>query len=256
MERFAFKNPKKVDNQKAELPVIHKRYTSFGTRGKPVKALTKSNCTEDEMFIFNFLEQKRKQAALVEKNKISKALGHTDVDNDEENYELKEGEVDDDEFEEYLDGFFGKKAKAAAEDEEELDFLKDLGGELKTKSHKKDKTSRGNDEDNEDIDDWNGNAEDDGDMEFSGEEGSDDDMNSVDGDMDGEGSDEGSISLKDSDSEIETDKELSDAENDSFDEIPSKKMKKSSKDFVDSKKFANKLKNSNGEIIIIYMFFI
>lgn len=41
----------------------NKNYTASGSRGLPVKELTKSNCTEDERFIFEYLQQKREKRA-------------------------------------------------------------------------------------------------------------------------------------------------------------------------------------------------
>lgn len=44
--------------------VHNKSYKASGSRGLPVKELSKSNCTEDERFILEYLQQKReKQAA-------------------------------------------------------------------------------------------------------------------------------------------------------------------------------------------------
>uniref|UniRef100_T1GKH2 CCAAT-binding factor domain-containing protein n=1 Tax=Megaselia scalaris TaxID=36166 RepID=T1GKH2_MEGSC len=55
LERFVFKNPKKNEKSLSEVPqtVQHKNYISYGSRGKSVKSLTRTNCTEDEKFIFN-----------------------------------------------------------------------------------------------------------------------------------------------------------------------------------------------------------
>lgn len=44
--------------------IVHnKNYTASGSRGLPVKELTKSNCTEDERFILEYLQQKREKRA-------------------------------------------------------------------------------------------------------------------------------------------------------------------------------------------------
>ncbi len=43
--------------------VHNKNYTASGSRGLPVKELTASNCTEDERFIFEYLQQKREKMA-------------------------------------------------------------------------------------------------------------------------------------------------------------------------------------------------
>lgn len=70
LDRFAFRNPKKpsedVKSQSKVQLVHNKNYTASGSRGLPVKELTKSNCTEDERFILEYLQQKReKRAAFV-----------------------------------------------------------------------------------------------------------------------------------------------------------------------------------------------
>ncbi|XP_036342339.1 CCAAT/enhancer-binding protein zeta-like [Rhagoletis pomonella] len=256
LERFAFKNPKKLD-QKDEAPIItHKRYVSFGTRGKPVKSLTKANCTEDEMYIFNFLEQKRQQTVV---NKIKKK----EVAENEEDEQLKEGEVGDDEFEEYLGSYFGKKAKAAADaedGEEELDFLKELGGELKSDSKKKNKkSSRDDDEDDlEDIDaDWGDDNIEEGDLAGDNDV-SDDDDRSIDGEED---DDAGSISFDEEDGpddlsddgEESMSEDMSDDEGDDDDDdddedgLSTTRKKKSRKRPValNEKSFAKKLKHSD-----------
>ncbi|XP_067642462.1 nucleolar complex protein 1 isoform X2 [Eurosta solidaginis] len=266
LERFAFKNPKKLNNQKDEAPIItHKRYLPFGARGKPIKSLTKANCTEDEMYIFNFLEQKRQQAAKIAPNNVKKKM-NTESEDDEE--EITVGEVDDDEFEEFLGSYFGKKAKAAADAEkqkqdEELDFLKELGGELKSDDkRKKKRASKGDDgeDDIEDIDaDW---GDDDG-----GEEGnlaSDSDLSvGEDGSIDvnyneNEDDDDGSISLDEeeapadlSDMEDEDsmpeDMSEEDADTDDDNDLSPANGKKSQKRSLalNQKTFAKKLKHSD-----------
>ncbi|XP_039965258.1 uncharacterized protein F23B12.7 [Bactrocera tryoni] len=263
LERFAFKNPKKLDNQKDEAPVIsHKRYVAFGTRGKPIKSLTKSNCTEDEMYIFNFLEQKRTQAA---SNKTKKKAD--DVENEDDDELLKEGEVGDDEFEEYLGSYFGKKAKAAADaedaEEEELDFLKELGGELKSqdKSKKKKKGANKDDDDDavEDIDaDWGDDDIEETDF-AGGSDVSDDEDGSINENYDeDEDDDDGSISLNDEDApadlsdEEEVDsmpEDMSGTEDDDDDDsgFAASKGKKSQKRTLalNEKSFAKKLKHSD-----------
>lgn len=72
LDRFAFRNPKKptenVKSQSMAQLVHHKNYKASGSRGLPVKELTKSNCTEDEMFILEYLQQKREKQAVFAKN--------------------------------------------------------------------------------------------------------------------------------------------------------------------------------------------
>lgn len=276
LERFAFKNPKKLDHQQAvdgAASSAHKRYISFGARGKPVKSLTKANCTEDEMFIFNYLEHKRKQAELIEQTKKQQKV---EVETKEAaDDELKEGEVDDDEFESYLHDFFGKKLKKGADgehDEEDLNFLQELGGELQTdKSKKKDKKKKQTDDDEMD-DEWDDGAEDlDEDEEADelsiagAEDQSDDETGSIDlepmddndeDDDDAGDDDEGFIMGDDSDDSEAPDSPDDDDGDDEEDSPP--KKKKSRKDVaMDERNFAQKLKHSDGAYeLIIYKLFI
>lgn len=48
--------------------VHNKNYKASGSRGLPVQELTKSNCTEDELFILEYLQQKREKQAAFAKN--------------------------------------------------------------------------------------------------------------------------------------------------------------------------------------------
>lgn len=113
LDRFAFKNPKKHAESKPESLVSsmhHKHYTPYGSRGKSVKQLSASNVTEDEKFIFDYLNQKRERLV---------AIGLNGEPN--ENADT----VDDDEFDAYLDGLGGKKKKNKSKGE--LDFMADFG---------------------------------------------------------------------------------------------------------------------------------
>lgn len=278
LERFAFKNPKKLDNsQTAEnATVAHKRYMAQGGRGKPVKSLTKANCTEDEMFIFNFLEHKRRQAEIVAQSKKEKGVKKEDPDGDEDaegdGEYLKEGEVDDDEFEAYLDGYFGKKFKDggdAEEEEDELNFLEELGGEMqadKSKMDKKKKSADKEEDDMEDIDDdWGdddlGEEDDDDEMAGPGEDHSDDETGSIDLEPLDDDDDEGSISDGDTSDMPESPDE--DGDDDDLEAPPkSKKSRKDSGSMVDGRSFAKTLKQSHGTFrsespfpIILYFFF-
>ncbi|XP_017058987.1 uncharacterized protein F23B12.7 [Drosophila ficusphila] len=269
LERFAFKNPKKLDAPQAaeSATVAHKRYTAHGARGKPVRSLTKGNCTEDEMFIFNFLEHKRRQAEIVAENKKQKGVKKEDEEAGEdadggEEY-LKEGEVDDDEFEAYLDGYFGKKFKEGVDeeqDEEELNFLQELGGEMKkdkSKDKKKKKQAEKAEDDMDDIDDdWGdddlGEDEDD-EMEGAGEDQSDDETGSIDlepldDDDDDDDVEEGSISdgaPDDSDSSDAPESPDEDEDEDEDSPPRSKKSRKDSSEMVGGRSFAKTLKQSH-----------
>lgn len=159
LERFSFRNPKKLDDKKVGAEslaqvVHHKNYKAHGGRGQPVQNLTKSNCSEDERFIFHYLEQKREK-----RQAIRKAIGKDGIDSDD-----SDGDVDDDEFEAYLDGLGGKKGDDG-EDDEEFDFMGDLGDELRddaTKKPAKKGKRKADDDDEEGGGDWDDDGEDDG----------------------------------------------------------------------------------------------
>lgn len=113
LDRFAFKNPKKDENKPESVvhTFHHKHYTPHGSRGKPVKQLSSANCTEDEKFIFEYLDKKRARQA---------TLGLTGEQS--ERFES----VDDDEFDAYLDSLGGKKNKDGLDDDE-FDLVGDFG---------------------------------------------------------------------------------------------------------------------------------
>lgn len=144
LERFAFKNPKKNDANKSDSLVqsIHsKSYTPHGSRGLPVTQLTSTNCTEDEKFIFEFLSKKR------EKREAFKGLDAS-------------GDVDDDEFDAYLDSLGSKKKNKKGgdeEDDEEFDFMGDFGEEFKDAATGTTKTRKAGGE-GADEDDWDSDA--------------------------------------------------------------------------------------------------
>lgn len=250
LERFVFKNPKKNEKSLSEVPqtVQHKNYISYGSRGKSVKSLTRTNCTEDEKFIFQYLEKKRlKQVGIVKKSKDDEDIG----------------DVDDDEFEAYLDKLGaagGEEVDDELDEDFKLDYLKEIGGELKesTKSKKKKSIAEDDDEDMEDIDkDW---GDEDGDGEDNDELGSDEEELELDGD-----DDDGSVEFEDSDEEGAEDEENGepiDDEDDDFaddlsddsggdgseddeDEDDEPKAKKS-KPMMGGKAFAKTLKDSTG----------
>uniref|UniRef100_A0A1I8P2X1 CCAAT-binding factor domain-containing protein n=1 Tax=Stomoxys calcitrans TaxID=35570 RepID=A0A1I8P2X1_STOCA len=262
LERFSFKNPKKLDKTSVTTLPHKTAYTSYGTRGMPVKSLTKTNCSEEEMFIFNYLEQKRKQVELYQKTKDSR----TDADEEDDGEKVRHADVDDDEFEEYLDGFFGKKSKKSKagkeqdSDDDDLDFLKDLGGESAMDEDKpkkaKSKKKPMEEDDNEDIDaDWGDGDDDDdvdeeGNVDFEASDVSDDEEGSLDFDEDNEEDDnESEEDLDDSGSipeDLSDNENISGSESDDEDEMLPPKSKKSKKEHgsLDERGFAKKLKHS------------
>lgn len=132
--------------------IHNKSYSSHGSRGQAVQRLTSANCTEDEKFIFAYLDQKRERKALFDQ---------AGLDGDD---------IDDDEFEAYLDGLGGKKSgktEVDVDDDEEFDFLGDFndGSTEKTTKGKKSK-------------------EDEGDADWDSDDGEDDGVDGDDGDDD------------------------------------------------------------------------
>lgn len=194
----------------------NKQYTPRGSRGRPVNQLTSTNCTEDERFIFEYLEGKRKRIAELGPNA----------------YQGQQTDVDDDEFEAYLDGLVGKKKKKG--DDEDFDFMGDFNESDGTTKAKKSK-----DEDDNDSDDWesdNDSAEEDN----SNEEGDDMEVGSDDGSisLDGEMDEEDGSDLFESDGD--SNGEVSDPEMD--DEPKAKKSK-----MMNNKNFQKKLKNTDSK---------
>lgn len=250
LERFSFKNPKKIDQDKSNTSVIgHKHYVSYGPRGMPVKSLTRTNCSEEEIFIFNYLEKKRKQSVL------SKSTD--DGSDDGEN--LKAGDVDDDEFEDYLNGFFGKKGfkadklKGIDADDEELNFMKEIEGAFASDTKKikgKSKKVKSDKEDNmEDIDaDWG--DDDDDKAHFSGSDLSDDEDGSIDlNEIQEEyNDDDQSISL---DEDIDDFNDELDQNSDSdIDDNDDEPKHKKSKNDMNERNFVKKLKHSDGKLML------
>lgn len=231
LDRFAFKNPKKVAEEKEIKSVVQakhaktKDYKQHGSRGIPVTALTDRNCTEDERFIFNYLERRRQ---------IRGSRG------DDEDSDSEQGDLDDDEFDSYLDGLGSKKADG---EDEEMDFMKeisslpDAGGEAETKGKKRKKASQDDDDDNADgEDDWNEEeddvADDVSDVSMNGEDISD--LSDLGDDSDDE---EGAMTFSESDGGSDDDDE---------EDGGRRKGKKKGSDgaMVSDKEFKRKLKGS------------
>lgn len=154
LDRFAFKNPKKPTENKTETLVQsmhHRHYVSYGSRGKSVKQLSAHNVTEDEKYIFEYLNQKRERQS---------AYGLSGEAN--ENVHA----VDDDEFDAYLDGLGRKKknknksSETDDDENDELNFMSDFGDE------KPDANDEDWDDDDDDTDDAHSNDGDKGNGQF------------------------------------------------------------------------------------------
>lgn len=195
LDRFAFKNPKKQETEKEVKSAVQakhaksKDYKQYGSRGMPVTALTDRNCTEDERFIFTYLERRRQIVGV-------KGEG---ADSDSES-----GDLDDDEFDSYLDGLGAKKM----DEDEQVDYMKEInsipgmgGDEQPAKGKKRKKI--GEDDEDEDADDWNEDGddaeEDISDVSMNGDDLSD--MSGLEDDDDDDDDDDGGMSFSESDDE-------------------------------------------------------
>lgn len=115
LERFSFKNPKKVDSNEETSAFKHQTYKAKGSRGQSVHLLTIQTCTEDEQFIFDFLQRKRE----IRETKV-KFSDEKDKNEDDEDLES----IDDDEFDRYLDSVGA--AKDYDKSEKDFDYLSDM----------------------------------------------------------------------------------------------------------------------------------
>lgn len=175
LDRFAFKNPKKAAEEQKEIKSVvqskhakTKEYKQHGSRGIPVTALTDRNCTEDERFIFNYLERRRQ-------------IKGSRKDGEEGDSDSDQGDLDDEEFDSYLDGLCATGA-GDAEAGKDVDYMKEMSslpgaeaGEGLAKSKKRKKSGDGEGSADEAEDDWN-EAEEGG---AAGGEDEDDDISDV-----------------------------------------------------------------------------
>lgn len=200
LDRFAFKNPKKVDPKSEKKSAFNNQYQSKGARGLSVHLLTDQNCTEDEKFILDFLHRKRevkKKFEDVEEDKTS------DVES-----------VDDDEFDDYLDSLGAKKDYD--EFEKDYDYMSELQKDMKNDEIKSKKKKKG-ESDDEAEDDWDDIEDDE-----SGEEMSEAEMDADEGD---ESATDESVDLEDLNNQSEGSMN-SDIDDLSEDEIKPAKKKK------------------------------
>lgn len=175
LDRFSFKNPKKVEDLPSHDPTFGKRKMYQPTGLKAVSVTSSNYVTQDqkeipvdELFLHSYMQHKYKDR------------------------DIKEEEEDDiesvasDEFEEMLDKMSGFKH---TENDEDMDFMDDYGTTVKNKKESK---KDDDEEEEEDNDEENGDLNDDDDEEdWSDEEFSNGDM----GDMDVDDDDDGSIDM-------------------------------------------------------------
>lgn len=143
LERFAFKNPKKIDTKEEKSAFKHQSYQPKGSRGQSVYLLTEQSCTEDERFIFDFIQRKREIRE--EKTKYS----------DEKENDSDVESINDDEFDAYLDTLgAANDYKKSESDFDYLSDMKDIDEKNEDKSKKKKKSSGSDDESLDDQDEW------------------------------------------------------------------------------------------------------
>lgn len=204
LERFAFKNPKKVESNEKKT-AFNQNYQPKGSRGLSVHLLTDQNCTEDEKFIFEFLQKKRE---------IKEKIGKTEND-DESDMES----VNDDEFDEYLNSLGAKKD--FDDFDKDFDYLSELQKDTANNGEKKLKKKKKGDESDDEIgDDWDDDDEDDDEGESDGDNENDLDEDNASGSEMDDGDED--LDMGD-DSEISMGSELDDTDED---EKPAKKKKK------------------------------
>lgn len=154
LDRFAFKNPKK-DNAKQNTVAqtfYHKHYVPRGSRGNSINQLNNTNCTEDERYIFEYMNRKRERRAAL-------GLDKNQANNDE---------IDDDEFDTYLDSLGGKsKGEETGDNDDEFNFMGEFS-EDSNKSGKQKKKSKDDDQSDEDWDSEPEQSDDDDDNQFEG----------------------------------------------------------------------------------------
>ncbi|XP_052872144.1 CCAAT/enhancer-binding protein zeta [Anopheles cruzii] len=267
LDRFAFKNPKKLKTttdangvevaRPRPLGVAQRKsdYVPKGSRALAVEELTKERCTEDEQYIFQFLERKRERSRRAVERKKALAKDDEGAEDDEEE-ESDVDSLDDDDFDAYLDrlGVPGGRDDSANVDKSELDFMTELEQDREQKANRRKRGKKDDPEDDDDdgddvaLDDWvdvEGDEDDEG-----GEESGEEYSGGEDGADDGEFSDGGSISLDededfadgddDEESEEEGEQEMSEDE-----EEPVAKKKKRAPKALSDRDFARKLKSTD-----------
>ncbi|XP_050506549.1 CCAAT/enhancer-binding protein zeta [Diabrotica virgifera virgifera] len=185
LERFVFKNPKRVSEASGRDSTFGKRklYRPKGVKAMSVKTASyakesSENIPVDELFVHTYLQQRYQERGETERD-----------DSDLES-------VQSDEFEEMLDKLSGRK-DGEEEDEEDVDYLNEIGENLRQKDSKKKKKQKSED-DEDDSDDIS--------------EEDDDDMDDFDGEFDNADLDDEDLDMNDDDKELLGD--LSDEEDD------------------------------------------
>ncbi|KAJ8925033.1 hypothetical protein NQ315_001204 [Exocentrus adspersus] len=161
LDRFVFKNPKKINETAGVNRTLSKRklYTPTGVKMLPVNSAgylkeDQRNIPVDELFMYSYLRKKYEA-------KTTEAEEESDLES-----------VQSEEFEEMLD-----KMAGVQDGDEDLDYMRDIGDNLKQKKKSNDKEETDGAEDESDVD----LSDDEGDEEFSD---LDDDDRELIGDLD------------------------------------------------------------------------
>lgn len=158
LDRFVFKNPKKVDeiveDNDSKIHKGHhfkfgqrKEYVPYGLRAIPItsNAYLKelpAKIPVDELFMYTYLQKK---------------MQHQKVKKEDEDVEASDVEsVDSDDFNDMLDNMPGFKTKGS-DDEDDIDFMNEVGESLQSTS----KSGKSKKEDDEDVDDEEDDEDDD-----------------------------------------------------------------------------------------------
>ncbi|XP_050301138.1 CCAAT/enhancer-binding protein zeta [Anthonomus grandis grandis] len=134
LDRFVFKNPKTMEDKTGAHPTFGKRkfYRPKGVKMLSVNSKSylnedEKNIPVDELFLYSFLQKKYQNRKLIE--------------DDDDNSDLES--VQSEEFEEMLDKMAGLKDD---ESDEEIDFMGEIGDNLKKKPEKQKKKRKGEEE--------------------------------------------------------------------------------------------------------------
>ncbi|CAG9822378.1 unnamed protein product [Phaedon cochleariae] len=173
LDRFVFKNPRKIEETAGKNPMFAKRklYRAKGVKSLSVKSAgyakeNPDNIPVDELFVHMYLQEKYRE----------KAERDEEADSDLES-------VQSEEFEEMLDKMAGVR-----DDEEDIDYMREIGDTLR-KSDEKKKKSKGKREDedgsiseNEEMDEELSDFDQDNDDDELLDEDDDDGMDEMDED--------------------------------------------------------------------------
>ncbi|XP_065161125.1 CCAAT/enhancer-binding protein zeta-like [Atheta coriaria] len=167
LERFVFKNPKKIDEDTSTTSTFSKRkhYQPQGIRSMAVFSndyitQNEKNIPVDELFLYTYMQERYKETKIKENG---------DDDSDLES-------VASEEFEDMLSKMSGFKD----DDEDDIDYMNEVGENMKNKKEKTTKKKSDGDDDDEEGSDDDDDDDDDNDLSDEGSHISDDDEDDLD----------------------------------------------------------------------------